>query len=263
MKLGISTSCLYPMATEEAALWLADRHTPYLEVFLNSFQEAEPAFVRDLRKKLAERGTRALSVHPFSSVLEPLFLFSDYGRRYQEGLELYRHFFEAAAMLGAEVLVLHGDSLGSRFPEEEVFSRFGELALLGRQFGIILAQENTVRSRSRDPGFLVRMKGALGELAAFTLDVKQARRAGYAPGDFLDPLGNAVRHIHLSDADGERDCLPVGQGSEDIGGLMARLQEMGYEGGVMLELYRENFGAPQELIESLRRTEQLVGEKKG
>lgn len=259
MKLGISTSCLYPMATEDAALWLARQGTPYLEVFLNAFGEMELQFVRDLKGKLDERGTQVLSVHPFISGMEPMLLFSDYSRRYEEGLELYRRFFEAAAMLGAGILVFHGDRLDGALPEQEVFSRFGELALLGRRFGVTLTHENVVLRRGRDPEFLMRMKQALGDLAAFTLDLKQARRAGYRAEDFLSPLGSAIRHIHLSDGDGERDCLPVGQGTEDIARLLAQLLEAGYQGGVMLELYRENFDAPEQLIESLQLTKRLTG----
>lgn len=259
MRCGISTSCFYPAPTEEAVRWLADRGTPWLEIFFNAFSETEPAALREMKSALAAGGSRALSVHPFTCPMEPLLFFSEYQRRTEEGLELYKRYFEAAAELDAEILVLHGDRLGGRLSEEENFARFAALAEVGRRFGVTVALENTVRNRSREPDFLLRMRKALGEQAAFVLDVKQARRSGHGFGEYLDAMGDRLCHLHLSDAGESGDCLPVGRGSEDLAGLFSALEMRGYQGGAILELYRENYREPEELLSSLAAMEGLAG----
>jgi len=251
MRFGISTSCFYPLPVEEAVRWLTEHRVPHIEIFFNSLYETEPPLLDEIKGMLRESGTRVQSVHPYNSALEPLLFFSEYERRVDEGIELYSRYFQAAAELGAEVFVLHGDRPGGFLPEEETFDRFARIAERGRTFGITVTQENVVRNRSREPGYLVRMKEYLGELAAFTLDLKQAVRAGYQPEDFLIPLGRSVRHIHLSDRDEHCDCLPVGRGNADIAGFLGKLRALDYDSGVIMELYRENYGAYEELTDSL------------
>ena len=61
------------------------------------------------------------SVHPYCSGFEPFLLFSDYIRRFKDGINIYKDFFWAASYLGAKVLILHGDSETLRFILEEGF----------------------------------------------------------------------------------------------------------------------------------------------
>ncbi len=251
MRFGISTSCFYPLPTEEAVRWLAEREVPYIEIFFNSLLETEAPLLSEMKRCLDASGTKVQSVHPYTSALEPLYFFSEYERRVDEAFDLYSRYFEAAAELGAEVFVLHGDRPGGFLSEEQTFERFARLAERGESFGIIVTQENVVRNRGRDLGYLVRMKEYLGSLAAFTLDLKQAIRSGYDPMEILNTLGRSVRHIHISDSDGESDCLPVGRGNADIAGFLGKLKELDYDGGVILELYRENYKEYEELTESL------------
>lgn len=251
MRFGISTSCFYPLPTEEAVRWLADRQVPCVEVFFNSMFETQPACVAEMKRMLDSYGGKVQSVHPFTSAMEPLLFFSEYERRVDEGLEFYRQYLNAAAELGAEVLVLHGDRQGGFLPEEKTFERYARLAELGRTYGVHVAQENVVRNRSRDLGYLIRMKEYVGDLASFTLDVKQAIRSGCTAGEILTALGSAVRHIHISDSDESCDCLPIGRGNADLAGFLGKLRALDYNGGVIIELYRENYGRYEELLDSL------------
>ncbi len=262
MKAGISTSCFYPTHTEDAVRWLTERQVPQIEIFFNSMAETEPTFLRSLRQQLWLAGCRVVSVHPFLSGLEPMLFFSGYDRRQAEGMEIYRHFFEAAAFLGAKILVFHGERAGSARPDEQVFDAFGQLALLGRSFGITVTQENVVRCKSGSAAYLKQMKDWLGPLATFTLDVKQARRRGERPEDFVILLGDSIRHVHISDGGPAGDCLPVGRGEEDLLGLLHLLRQQGFDGGVMMELYRDNYRDGEELLDSFRILEGLVEKAK-
>ncbi|MBR6790637.1 MAG: sugar phosphate isomerase/epimerase [Oscillospiraceae bacterium] len=251
MRFGISTSCFYPLPVEEAVRWLAEHGVPHIEIFYNSLYETGGTLLKEMKAALAASGTKVQSVHPFTSAMEPLLFFSEYERRVDEGIELYSRYFEAAAELGAEIFVLHGDRPGGFLTEEQTFGRFARLAERGRSFGITVTQENVVRNRSRDMGYLVRMKEQLGDLAAFTLDLKQALRSGVSAEELLDALGGSVRHIHISDSNDLSDCLPVGKGRADIAGFLGKLRELDYDGGVIIELYRENYDRYEELTDSL------------
>ena len=98
-------------------------------------------------------------------------LFSEYKRRFWDTLEFYKSFFEAAQFLGAKYCVIHGDKK-TVISEEEYFSRFYTMVECGKEFGISVVQENVNLFRSADPGFILRMKKALGKDAKFVLDVK-------------------------------------------------------------------------------------------
>ena len=108
MHIGVSTACLYPMETERSLDTLLSLGFRRFELFLNCFSEVKEDYVRSLRERLETSGAQALSVHPFTSAFENMLFFSDYARRTEDGLTLYRDYFRAANLLGASILVLHG-----------------------------------------------------------------------------------------------------------------------------------------------------------
>ena len=256
MKFGISTSCFYPALTEEAAAILAQRRVPAAEVFLNAPSEMEREYLCRLRDVFRAGGTEVLSVHPFSSGLEPLLLFSEYPRRFADGVRLYRHYFVAAALLGARYFGLHGDRREGKTPAAFYFERFAALDEAAREYGVRVAQENVARCRGGSLAFLREMKAALPD-AAFVLDLKQARRAGEDWREILAALGENVRHIHLSGCGAGEDCLPLTRGNFELREFLSALRAAGFDGGVMLELYRENYGGYEELFESLAIAEKV------
>ena len=259
MKAGISTACFYPQTPEEAVSYLSACRVSNIEIFFNSFFELQKDYLRELRTVLNSGGCKVLSVHPFTSGMEPIFFFSDYVRRVEDGLEMYRRYFAAANEVGAEILVFHGDRRGSNCPEERYFERFFRLYRLGKEFGVTVAQENVERCRSGELSFLRRMKEALGTDAQFVLDVKQARRSGENPMVFLKALGSSICHVHISDGGTSGDCLPIGSGEMDFSAFFEKLREIQYRGGVILELYRQNYREREELISSYDKLREMIG----
>ncbi len=248
MRIGASTANLYPALTETALDDLLARGFRVIEVFFNTPSETTPAFVRSLRERADAAGADIVSVHPCLSLAEPFCLFSHYERRFYEFLEQYRRLFEAAAELGARYLVLHGDRAENPpLSPEEFAARYAALYDAGAAVGVTLLQENVVRFRAQSPAFVRQMRALLGERAQFTLDLKQCRRAGVPIDAMLDAMGGALRHLHLSDAAPGHDCLAPGAGDEDFAALFRRLRAMDYQGDGVIELYRQNFGDPQEL----------------
>jgi sugar phosphate isomerase/epimerase len=244
------------MHTELALLEVARLGIQDVEIFLNSVGELSGKVFSAIRGTVREFGLNIMAVHPFSSPLETLFLFSSYDRRVDEIMELYKRYFEMMNRLGSRIFVVHGALASSSVSDERYVERFGGLAEAGRAAGITVALENVSYCRSGSLDFLELLSHRLGESAAFVLDVKQARRSGVEPGEIVTRLGAKIVHIHMSDAGIGGDCLPVGAGEYDFAGLFALLREVGYGGGAVVELYRENFGEIAELsdcVENLRK----------
>lgn len=250
MNIGVSTASLYPLHVEDAFRELAVRGIKTVEVFANSTCEGQEPCISMIKDMAEEHGIAVPSFHPFSSPMESVFLFSTYDRRIEEMLTLYRGFFESMNKLGARIFVLHGAILSSNCPSEHYFRQFRLLAEIGREYGITVAQENVSYCLSGRLEFLKIMKRKLGEYAGFVLDLKQTRRSGENPLDYVDALGDRIIHCHVSDADGDRDCLPVGEGSFDFCALAKRLQAQGYDGSYIVELYRSNYAEFDDLKRS-------------
>ncbi|WP_101911117.1 sugar phosphate isomerase/epimerase family protein [Marasmitruncus massiliensis] len=251
MLAGISTACFYPELTERALACISEFGAQAAEIFFNAPSELEDSFTRQLKAVADGSGTQILSVHPFTSGLEPLLFFTEYRRRTLDGLELYKRYFHAANMLGAKIFVLHGDRREATKPYRRYFEMFEELAETGRSMGITVAQENVPRCASYCPEFFTAMANALPD-ARFVLDTKQCVRAGYSVTQMLDAMGDRIVHLHISDHNEKHDCLPVGKGILNLAELIAGLKRYRYDGGLVLEVYRDNYGAFSELKDSYR-----------
>jgi len=247
LSIGISTSCFYPLETELSFRRVAALRADCCEVFFNSWSEIEEPFVMELQRTALGSGVRVSAVHPFMSFGETYLLFSEYARRFTDSIELFKKFFSAAAILGANFVVLHGGRNPGAVDEREHFERFALLAEEAVRHGVALAQENVVHYRSQSPDFLERMQRHIGPLFRFVLDIKQARRAGYSPFDFSVPLAESLAHVHVSDFNPISDCLPPGEGGFDFASFFAALSAGGYTGDHIIEVYRGDFADDTQL----------------
>lgn len=251
MNYGISTSCFYPGLLERAVDVVSEWHPPVVEIFINTISELEPHFIREMRHKFNENGTEIISIHPFTSALEPLLFFSEYERRFYDSVELYKRYFEAAAELGARYFVMHGDRKDSTFDWQHGYERFAILDHAAKEFGIRVAHENVSRCLSCSPDYMRGLKEYLDGDVKFVLDLKQCRRSGVDVYDMLEAMGKNVVHLHVSDCNAEQPCLPIGAGDFDFAYLIHKLNEIGYDGAMIIELYRENYSGNDELHTSL------------
>ncbi|MCM1166081.1 MAG: sugar phosphate isomerase/epimerase [Lachnospiraceae bacterium] len=258
INIGVSTASLYPLHVEDAFAELARLGVKCAEVFANSVREGGEPYISQMCKIRDENGMTVTSFHPFSSPMESVFLFSTYDRRVEEMIELYRGFFGSMNRLGAKVFVVHGAINSSKCTPKHYVEQFRLLSGVGREYGVAVAQENVHYCLSGRLEFLKMMKRELGEDAKFVLDLKQARRSGEDPLDYVEALGESIVHCHLSDGDGDRDCLPVGRGNFDFGLLARRLFSHGYAGAFIVELYRDNYGEFSELKSSVDALSEIV-----
>lgn len=251
MQIGVSTASLYPLHVEDAFRELAQLGVRTAEVFANAECEARDPILTQICEIRNEYGMCVPSFHPFSSPMESVYLFSTYDRRINEMMEMYRRFFMSMQTLGARIFVLHGAILSSKCTAPHYLEQFRMLSEAGKEFGVTVAQENVSYCMSGRLEFLKMMKCELGDYAKFVLDLKQARRSGENPIDYVEALGENIVHCHLSDANGDKDCLPIGKGEFDFEGFTRKILSKGFEGAFVVELYRSNYGDFTELKSSV------------
>ena len=252
MKCGISTACLYPQNTLDCMRTTAALSPSCAEVFLNTFSELDQPYVDSLRQIQKEHNLQVVSVHPFSSEMESFFFFTDYEPRFEDGLRLYRRYFEVCNQLGAKILVFHGNRSGRvEVPMEKYAQRFCRLCAEGEKYGILVAHENVGRCQCGHPEEILRLRRLADRPIHFVLDLKQSLRADVDPLDMVDAMGaQNICHLHLSDADLHSDCKLPGKGQFRFEQLFRKLYAGGFAGNAVIELYRAGFDTPQQLLEA-------------
>lgn len=260
MRSGISTACLYPMLLEKSFSTLISMDFKLFEIFVNTCSELKTGYLKELKKMADANGCTVKSVHPFTSGYESFLLFSDYERRFTDSLEFYKRYFEACNILGASILVLHGKKENKRddLCEEQYFERYLRMFELGRTFGVTVAQENVNMFLSNGPSFIEHMKKFCKENCAFVLDIKQAVRGGKNPLDICRAMGDRLIHVHLNDNNSKSDCLLPGKGCMDYHTFMKMLKCLGYNGDMVIEVYRKSFGGLHELYGAKKCSESLI-----
>lgn len=261
MKIGASTACLYPTETETAIKKLSDAGIKNIEIFFNADCELRGKLFETIKKTAEDGGCSVMSVHPYTSAVETMALFGDYPRRLDDILDTYKRYFEIMNIFEASVFVLHGALKSAVLEDEVYFERYSMLYEIGKSYGVTVAQENVSYCKGGSNRFLLQMKKELGDGCRFVLDVKQALRSGTDAFSILELLGNSIVHCHLSDNNAEKDCVPVGKGRFDFGRFTEKLQETGYRGNIILELYKDGFESLSELKESVQYMEGFFGKE--
>lgn len=221
-----------------------------LEIFLNTFSELEEPYLKTIRTLCDSSGVKVRSVHPFTSGFEYMFFFSAYKQRARDSIDyFYKKYFLAAAYLGADYFVFHGDATRAPFFGMDNYCEVLSMLIdAAKAEGITLAHENVSTARAGDPVFMKEIHDRFGNgNIKFVFDLKQAVRAGQSPHAMLDAMGDDIVHVHINDwRDGE--CRLPYAGNEDLDGIIRRLEASGYNGKYMIEVYRKNFTADSEIV---------------
>lgn len=254
MHIGISTASFYPVKIEHGIAYAADLGFDRVELFVNSESEFALPFRSRLKQHLRELDIQVVSVHPFTSAMEGHLLFSDYTRRTRDALDQYERYFEAAADLGASYFTFHGELLHTRgLPpsraEESRFETYRELCRRASACGIAFAQENVSWCRSSDIAFLCALYDNVPELR-YTFDIKQARRARLGWRDYVEAVGDRIVNLHISDYSEKADCMLPGLGNADFRAMFARLDQLGYRGSAIVEVYSSDYNMVEQLRQS-------------
>lgn len=257
MKLGISTAAFYPLETEKALEFLGQNGIPVTEIFFNCHGELEEDFIALLDSIRKKYGIEINSVHACGSVGEPYYLFSEYERRYEETREFYKNYYRAAKRLGAKCVVLHGDSLKGHISLECYAKRLREMNADANEYGVVLSHENVNRFRMAEPENIKGLRSLYDE-QTFTFDIKQTLRAGVDTYEMLEAMGDRIVNVHISDNKKGEDCLLPGRGDFDFAKFFKRLKDIGYDGALLIEVYKWCYGDYTELIDSWKNVNKFL-----
>lgn len=252
VKTGISTASLFGrFDTENAIKFLSDNNVSFAEVFLESFCEYNREFGKLIAKNKGK--TRVHSVHTLTTQFEPT-LYSANIKARDDSFILLENAMQAAEEIGANYYTFHGGARFKRTPYNIDFDKCGkttqEIIDVCKKHGVTLAYENVHWGYYNYIGFFSELKKRVNGLKG-TFDIKQARQSGYDYKDYIKEMGEDIVTVHLSDTDENgKLCLP-GKGITDFNDLFLRLRDYGFNGAILLEVYKENFNEYSELFESL------------
>lgn len=236
MLVGASTGALYPQyLTEDAVEVLARLDFPSIEVMLQTAGEYEPVFVEQLSARVRDSGAQVFSVHAFTS-LHPVF--DHYSRRRQEGFDRFAQVIELAAAVDASYLVWHGmtlRSLDGGATEADFQDVLGRVSEKCEAAGVRLTLENVSWCWLRDASAIQTVRDWKLPVD-FTFDPFQSEESGIEGGEMLAAMGQDLANVHVSDyTPGGSRHLPIGAGAIDWTRILRLLEDIGYEGPLMLE----------------------------
>jgi len=251
MVTGISTASFFGGPFNEEALRIIGKMgVRNVELFFSAHMEYQKPFLDEVLQICKGEGMQIRSVHALSTQFEPQ-LFSRHQRQAEEAMDTFKCVLEAAQVLGAGIYVFHGPmrvKVARKFTPD--FEMIGErtyrLAEEAKKYGVKFTYENVHWCWYQSPGFAKQlMEHCPSDNLFFTLDMKQAAQSGYDMFQYIDDMGDRLAHIHLCDyrKDAEEGIIPCApfEGEADWQGMRNKLDEIFYEGLLMLEIYLNNY----------------------
>lgn len=259
MKIGISTANFYPDTnTEDTIEKIKKLGFNIVEVFLNSESEYNLEFIEILKYKLDENDIKVYSVHGFSTSFEP-FLFDRYKRRREDMEKKYISIIKATSKLGAHIYNFHGLRKidGESLKEDFILDVYNNLSYEASKEGVSFTQENVSWCKSSEISFINLLNEKMKYPIKYTLDIKQAYKAGVSPSDYIDVMGEKLINFHINDRDDQNTCLMPGKGNVDYIELSNKLKEKGYDDVGIIEVYRENYLKTEEFTKAAKFLENI------
>ncbi len=253
MKIGISSAVLYPMQSEKAIKKLVSLGFDTFEFFYNCDEEISKDFINEIGN--ISKKCNFASVHPYTAFAEAILFFSGYQRRTEEAIEKYRNSFRMAKKLGARFFTLHGDRALNGIDDKTCSLSDNDISVLSclaraaREEGIWLALENVSWCKSANINYLKNVYESVPDIF-FTLDLKQARRAGIPYESYISAMGDRLCNIHVSDYNEESNCILPGEGLFDFNLFCNQIKEINYAGDVLIEVYSKSIKDDKQLMNS-------------
>ncbi len=218
------------------------------EVFFSTFYEYRPEFSRELARKL--NGLKINSFHTMPVNYE-LNLFNSTRRVRGDGYYWLDQVCRSAQLLGCKNYTFHGFARIGNGKDDFgcLGERLREAADFVKGYGVQLCLENTSYYAYNRPGFFREMKERCPDLMG-VFDIKQARRSGYPYAMYLHDMEGSIAYAHLSDVDGDGHCRLPGKGVYDFVEILKRLKGCGFDGNIIIEVYRGDYTDHEELKQS-------------
>lgn len=251
-RIGMSTSCVYPLEPERSFQIAQEAGFDGLEVMVTNDPVTRDA---DALRALSDRYEL-----PILSIHAPVLLLTTFvwGRDPQVKLEKSA---ELARSVGAETVVVHPPFRWQRGYAENFLDLVREIAT---DSGVHIAVENMfpwqVKSRAvkaYSPGW----DPSDWDCDDITLDFSHAALSGQNARELIDVYGDRLHHLHLCDGNGSQDegrvfdehALP-GRGTQPVAEVLDTLRERGWSGDVVAEINTRKAKTDEERLTLLRET---------
>lgn len=249
MDIGLSSAVFYPnVESEDSIKIMSELGFKCTEIFLNTPAEFEDDFIKKLVEEKNKYKLNINSVHSFSSLFEP-YLFDTYKRRRDDMIKYFEKVCVAAKKLGASIYTFHGMRLGRLEELDFKFVRevYSCLTYIAGENDVKLAQENVAWCMASNLDYLREIRNSDKYDLYFTIDIKQAYKAGVKVFDYLDIMGDRLVNFHVNDRDDKNVCLLPGKGKVNLQAVFDKLKEKQYKGNAIIEVYSENYREYKEL----------------
>ena len=255
MQIGISTASLFDRLDNEQALpYLSTQGVPCAEVFLTSFSEYSREFGELLAKGRGQ--VRVHSIHDLNTQFEPQ-LFNSNPRVKKDAFDWLEKVMQAGNALDAKYYTFHGIARVKRSSHSGLNDNFAnigqgflEIYEFCQKFGIRLCLENVEWASYNRVGVFSKIRERVPQIGG-VLDIKQARISGYDYRDYLNEIGQNLTHVHISDIDENGKIRLPGKGVFDFDELVCRLSCVGFDGPLIIEVYKDSYAHTCELKPSL------------
>ena len=252
IRVGMSTSCVYPLAPEHAFRLAKLAGFDGVEVMVTqeeTTQEAAP--LRELSRRYAL---------PIMSVHAPVLLLTHFVWGRDPRVKLART-AELAAEVGASTVVVHPPFRWQAGYADAFLPIVREISA---QHGVEIAVENMFPWRAAGRNLKAYSPGwdpRLMDCDAVTLDFSHAALSGVDSLEFANDLGERLRHVHLCDGSGaigdgqifDEHLLP-GRGREPVAEVLEALADRGWDGAIVAEINTRKARTEQERLDLLRET---------
>lgn len=241
MEIGISTSSFFTkVPTENTFEIIKDFGASVCEVFLSSFCEYDGLISDSIVNNC---NVKVNSIHTLTNQFEPE-LFSLNPRAAADAESVMRKALNTGKKLGAKYYTFHGATRLKKINYNFDYSRLGRVVGhimdMCNEYGLELSYETVHWAYFNTPEYFVKLKEQCPNLKA-TIDIKQIMQAGENYRDFLNVIGKDLTTVHLCDYDSDRKLYIPGRGTFDFVELFKRLQDIGYNGSCIMEVYPQGY----------------------
>jgi sugar phosphate isomerase/epimerase len=256
MRIGMSTSCVYPLSTEHGFRLAREAGYDGVEVMVTRDEKTQSA---DTLLRLAERyGQPILSIHAPVLLLTHFVWGRDPKVKLQKSAEL-------AASVGAETVVVHPPF---RWQAEYALDFLDIVREISEESGVQIAVENMFPWKAAGRSMKAYMPGwdpTHFDCEAVTLDFSHASLSGQSSLELATGFGARLRHVHLCDGSASNDegrifdehALP-GHGTQPVAEVLAMLAGSKWDGAIVAEVNTRKARSDDERLEMLVETLQFA-----
>ncbi|RFA22695.1 sugar phosphate isomerase/epimerase family protein [Subtercola boreus] len=252
MRIGMSTSCVYPLGVEEGFRYASLAGYDGVEVMVTRDEATQtPESLLALSEKYAI---------PILSIHAPVLLLTHFvwGRDPQVKLEKSA---DLARAVGATAVVVHPPFRWQSGYAENFLRIVRETT---ETYGVEIAVENMFPWKVKGSSLAAYSPGwdpVVMDCDAVTLDFSHAALSGRDSLEMTEALGSRLRHVHLCDGSGSLDegrvfdehLLP-GYGGQPVREVLAHLSATGWNGNVVAEVNTRKAKTEEERLRLLRET---------